>query len=184
MKEKWKWIGALLATVVICACICYLGRQKPETEAARQEVAVQKGGSTDSEEEKTEEQGGTELQLKNNDETGGMITKEENLTEVEDWASTEESYAIENKSDKGKVPKLCGISADKIYCSYTVSDHEKDDITLIYCMYDRNSKATEKLYEHKIRDIVFPAICYNDHMYILDVDMPNYQICQKKPKMS
>lgn len=142
----------------------------------KMEVAVQKGGSTDSEEEKTEEQGGTELQLKNNDEIGGTITKEENLTEVEDWASTEESYAIENKSDKGKVPKLCGISADKIYYSYTVSDHEKDDMTLIYCMYDRNSKATEKLYEHKIRDIVFPAICYNDHMYILDVDMPNYQI--------
>lgn len=175
MKKK-KWVGALLATVVVCICICYLGRQKPETEAAQQEMAVQEGEMTDSEEEKTEEQGGMELHLKDDDETGVTITKAESLTEVEDWASTEESYAIENKSDKGKVPKLCGISADKIYYKYTVSDHEKDEMTLIYCMYDRKSKATEKLYEHKIRDIVFPAICYNDHMYILDVDMPNYQI--------
>lgn len=176
MKEKWKWAGALLVTVVVCACICYLGRQKPETEPARQEMAVQEGETTDSEEEKTEEQGGTELQLKDNDVTGVTITKAESLTEVEDWASTEESFAIENESDKGDVPALCGISIDKIYYGYTVSDHEKDEMALIYCMYDRKSRTTEKLYEHKIRDIVFPEICYNDHMYILDVDMPNYQI--------
>lgn len=176
MKRKWKWAGLLLAAAVVCTCVYYLGRQEPETEVDRQETDVSGEEMTAAEQEKEEKQDEPETQTRDNDETDFVITEAESFAEAEDWASSEESFVIADEYDKDEVPALCGISENKIYYEYSISDDEKDKMTLIYCMYDRESKETEKLCELEVRDAVFPAIFYNEHLYILDVAVPSYQI--------
>lgn len=176
MKRKWELAGLLLAVVVVCTCAYYLGRQKPETEVDQPEADASGEEMTAAEQERGEEQDEKESGTGDNEKKDCMITEAESFAEAEDWASSKESLVIAVENYMDKVPTLCGISENKIYYEYSILDDEKDEMTLVYSMYDRKSKETERLCELEVRDVVFPAIFYNEHMYILDVNVPNYQI--------
>lgn len=182
MKTRWTFT-CLLLLAAVCISVFYMGQTEEETEPARQETYTQKQETTAVDEETDiVEEGTPEKQNKQETEEGGgtdpdcEIVKAEALTEVEDWAVSEESFVIADEKYADETPGLCGISEGYIYFDYCISDDEKDRMTLVYCMFNRKSGEIKKLYELEVRDIVFPAVFYDGHMYVLDVNMPGYQI--------
>lgn len=179
MKRKWICAGLLLALLVTGTCIFNMVQKDDQEEPARQEASAQKPDIAIQKEDTgswKEEQ--TQVQEKEKDkiEMDCRIVEAEALKTVEDWADAEESFVIENEGFKDETSALCGISENKIYYCYSVSDDENDGLTLVYNMYDRKGGETKKLYELAVRDVVFRAIYYNEHMYILDVKVPSYRI--------
>lgn len=168
MKRKYMvWLAAVFVAVT---GLCYLGWRSADSESDQN--VEQERNDTDRETAEKEELPGVEAETPETEEETLDIVEEEPFTVVEDWAVSEERFRIEGEGFEK--PGLCGISEKRIYFSYSLSDDT--GMTLVYCMFDRATKETKILHELEVRDVVFPPITFNEHMYILDVKVPSYKI--------